>query len=93
MEEEVVVGFGESRGVVRVLACLVWGGGGASGSRYEPLESSLETSSWGRCKGGERVFTDLSSPHGEAPSVSRLRLASCGDVPELIVPGGDWVVE
>lgn len=69
----------------------MWGGG-ASSSRYEPLESSLETSSRGRRKGGVRVFTDLSSPHGEAPSVSKSRLASCGDVPELIVPGGDWAV-
>lgn len=57
-------------------------------SGYEPWASSLETSSRGRCRGGVRVFTDLSSPHGEAPSFSRSRLASCGDVPELIVHGG-----
>lgn len=37
--------------------------------------------------GGGRVFTDPSSPHGEAPSVSRSRLPSCGDVPELMVVG------
>lgn len=38
------------------------------------------------------MFTDLSSPHGEAPSFSRSRLASCGDVPELIMLRGDWVI-
>lgn len=38
--------------------------------------------------GGVRVFTDLSSPHGEVPSASRSRLASCGDVPELMVGRG-----
>jgi len=38
--------------------------------------------------GGVPVFIDLSSPHGEAPSVSRSRLAKVGDAPVLIVGRG-----
>lgn len=34
--------------------------------------------------GGVLVFIDLSSPHGEAPSVSKSRLAKVGDAPVLI---------
>lgn len=48
-----------------------------------PLNASVE-SSWGRLMGGVLVFIDLSSPHGEAPSVSKSRLAKVGDAPVLI---------